>query len=161
MANASFKETITVTSVGPYGVKVGNEYYRFGKNLNKDLFTEGHTYAIEYGIGKAKDGSPAKYMNAVLSDNGGAPALNPTINQAPVPQAVDNRPRRAGFDKPLTEYDLRLQAQISLAGVLQASMQAISTQVSGVDNLIKESQRVAKTQVEFIKEEVDALFAGK
>lgn len=159
----AIQELVKVTSVGPYGIKVGNEYYRFGKKLGKYNFQQGHTYSIDIGMGKGKDGSPAKYINAVLDDIGGSavPELNPSINQAAVPAALDNRPRRAGFDKPLTEYDLRLQVQISLAGLLQAAMQGVATHVSSVDKLIAESQRVAEAQTAFIQAKVNEAFPVK
>ena len=159
---SAIQELVKVTSVGPYGIKVGNEYLRFGKKLGKYNFQEGHTYSLEYGMGKAKDGTPAKYINAVLDDLGGSvvPSLNPSINQAPVP-VNDNRPRRAGFDKPLTEYDLRIQLQISLAGLLQSAMIALATHVSKPDLLIAESQRVAEAQLAFINGKVNEAFPPK
>lgn len=153
--NKNVQELIKISYVGPYGPKVGDTYYRLGKNVSVNMFQVGHTYAVQVGIGN----KGAKFINKIDEDLGGdftpdtTQMLNPSVNQS-APPAADNRPRRAGFDKPLTEYDLDLQLQISLSGLVQAAMQGVSHHVGSVDKLITESQRVAEAQSKWIAEQV-------
>lgn len=156
------QELIKVSYVGPYGPKIGDVYYRLGKKVSVNMFQVGHTYSVQVGTGK----EGAKFINSIDKDLGNLeagteapPVLNPALNQAaPVSApAVDNRPRRAGFDKPLTDYDMRIQMQISLAGLLQAAMPAVASHVSGVDKLIAESQRVAEAQIAWVTAKVTEL----
>lgn len=121
-------ETIQVAAVGPYGVKVGAEWYKFGKGIDGASFQKGTSYSVTTNPGP-KGG---KYINKLFGSAGAAPAaLDPAINAntppanstADLKAALDlaGVPRRSKQGDPLTPYDLETQTRISRAGVIQAA----------------------------------------
>jgi hypothetical protein len=121
-------ETIEVAAVGPYGVKVGAEWYKFGKGIDGASFKKGTAYSVATNPGP-KGG---KYINKLFGSAGSAPAaLDPAINAntppanstADLKAALDlaGVPRRSKQGDPLTPYDLETQLRISRAGVIQAA----------------------------------------
>lgn len=144
-------EIIKISAVGPYGVKVGNTWYKLNKGVEPSAFTNGNTYSVSVNAGQ-KGG---KYINRIENNMGvlhvdvgqpSAPLLDTNTNKAPDVSG----PRRAGFGQPLTQYDLDTQHEIRRSGLIQAAMNAVASHVPNVDKLISESQRVAEAQEQWV-----------
>jgi hypothetical protein len=70
------KETITIGQVGPYGVRVGDEWIGVNEPLSPSDFISGKTYDVLYRKGKPSEKSPGgkKYINQIVGEGNSAPA---------------------------------------------------------------------------------------
>lgn len=125
------QETIEVQAIGPYGVRVGTEWYKFGRGIDKAAFAKGSSYTVLITPGQ-KGG---KYISKIVLGSTGSPnagvALDPAINASTPPVntnadltklvAASGAPMKYG--KPLSAFEVEEGKKIQRSGVIQAAAQ--------------------------------------
>lgn len=173
-------ENITVYQVGQYGVRVDEKTW-FGVNspLTPQHFVPDTGYKVAVTVSK----TGKKYIAEILGTEdksatvAPAPAAAPAATDAvkaaeealakakaaaaapapapkPAAPATSGKPYRAGYDKPLSEYDLGKDKQISRSGIYQAALQspAIGQWAVNVDEYLALVRKVAEAGMKFIQE---------
>lgn len=119
------KETVTIGQVGPYGVRVGDEWIGVNEPLSPSDFISGKTYDVLYRKGKPSEKSPGgkKYINQIVGEGQAttvakvptvpSQTANKTVEPANkdirilrqgVYQAALHSPALAGFAATVDEY---------------------------------------------------------
>lgn len=157
-------ENITILQVGQYGVRVDEKTW-FGVNepLTPQHFVPNQGYKV--GVVVSKTGK--KYISEIIGTEvaQSAPAAAAPAAAAPAPAptpapasqaapATSGRPTRAGYDKPLTEYDLSKDKQISRSGVYQAALNspALAQWATNIDEYLALVRKAADAGVQYIHE---------
>jgi len=169
-------ENIQVLQVGKYGVRVDEKTW-FGVNepLTPSHFVPDTGYKV--AVSTSKTGK--KYISEIIGqeEKQGAPAESaPAATPDPVKEAEAAlakakataeakaketpattaklaNPSRAGFGQPLTDYDLKVQRQISRAGVWQAAAQApITGMATNVEEYLSFVRRIADAGMQYVGE---------
>jgi hypothetical protein len=143
-------ENITVLQVGKYGVRIDEKtWFGVNEPLTPSHFVPNEGYKVAVSVSKtgkkyineilgqevaqgtqtasapttAPD--PVKEAEAALArakataEAAAKTAAAPKAEEKPAPAKSAN-PSRAGFGQPLTDYDMKIQRQISRAGIVQA-----------------------------------------
>lgn len=161
-------ENIQVLQVGKYGVRIDEKTW-FGVNepLTPSHFVPNEGYKVSVTVSK----TGKKYINEILGQEqkqdapaaaapAPAPAVQASQTEAPkttpaeaVKSAVGN-PTRAGFGQPLTDYDMKIQRQISRAGVIQAALTspALAQWSVNIDEYLALVRKVADFAFKYVGE---------
>lgn len=134
-------DTIVVEALSKYGIKVGNEYVNFSKNLNeseKGKLVPGGTYEVELYVAD----SGKRYVNKVIATTSGTskPAV---IN--PVTSKSDQKPvTPVKVSETMTKADWGAKDRSQLIGglshdaaMLVAAMVPVLGQLESADAVIK------------------------
>jgi hypothetical protein len=169
----SLVENIKVLQIGKFGVRVDEKtWYNVNAPLTSNHFAVGTGYKVSLSVAKSgkkyineilgvesAEGAPAAAVPAAIPASLSSPA---TPSPAHVPHATPPgagtapataRPTRAGYDKPLTEYDLAKDAQIAKSGIIQAALQSpgIVQWSTNLDEYMSNVRKVADFALQYVK----------
>lgn len=169
-------ENIKVLQVGEFGVRVAEKTW-FG--VNKPLLPTNFEVGKGYKVAVSTSKGGKNYISQIL---GVEDVATPATTTAPVTDAVkaaqeallkaqaeaeaaakakaqeaaktDDRPRRAGYDKPLTDYDLSKDRQIGRAGIIQAAIQsgAAIQWATNLDEYLSNVRKIADFALKYSQE---------
>lgn len=125
---STITETVTVTSLGKWGPKVGDEYYSWSKNIkeaDKGKVVPGGTYTMELYIAD----SSKRYINSVASAKASsAPLLKPLLPKQEVKSAFEMKPGAIKLSDAMTRTDWDAKdRRISRQGCIQVAVQITSS----------------------------------
>jgi hypothetical protein len=164
-------ETLKIEALGKFGVKSNGVWYGTKRPLAVTDFVSGATYTVlvepwtkgdKSGMNIVQivdTGNSAPVANAPTSGAGSPPTPNrqqgqPEVKDNPSVRRTKNGAEyvKAGFGKPMTDFEIELDARISYAGLLQAAVQSPALAVLPV----KSNKDIANAAIEI----ADALSAA-
>ena len=130
--------------------------------LTPHHFNVNEGYKVAVSVSK----TGKKYISEILGQEVKAettpPAATPTTEkvtettkpEASKPTTTSKHPSRAGYDKPLTEYDLAKDRQISRSGLFQAALAspALTQWATNVDEYLSLVRKAADAGVLYVHE---------
>ena len=136
--NASLiQETIVVTSVNKFGVKVWDKQYNFSKFLKDREFTEGLEYNVEVFVSD----TGAKYINAKATTD---PNVKPGDNKGLITTATS---------LPIKFIPINKDKRILVQGILQAVLQSQGLLMELTGNYTDKVKNVTLDLVNFVEEQ--------
>lgn len=179
----SMTENITVYQIGEFGVRVGEKtWFGVNKPLTPSSFAPDTSYKVTVTVSKtgkkyinsilgtedkaavseaasslvSDDVKAAEAVLAKAKADAEAKAKAAAATAAPKTSGVaaSGAPYRAGYDKPLSQYDLAKDRQISRSGMYQAALQstALSQWATGPDEFLALVRKAADAGMQYIQE---------
>lgn len=179
----SVVENITVLQIGDFGVRVDEKnWYNTNEPLKPTDFIVNQSYKVDLSVAKSGKKYVNKILGvADAAPAAEAPATQPTTSADPVkaaeealakvkaeatakaaaaqaaasaPATTGKPPYRAGYDKPLSEYDLHKDQQIARSGIIQAALQSpgVVQWSANLDEYMTNVRKVADFALKYAQE---------
>lgn len=170
-------ETVVVGAKSKFGFKVGDTWYNPRKPLTADNFKAGDKVTIltekyekngksSVNVLQIVDAGGAVGGSSIIPQTGSSLGVGGTTSSSPAPAVKDNTTRRtsrgaeyvkAGFGKPMTDYEIELDSRISYAGIVQACVQSAALSilpVKSVEDVAKNTIQLAQLLIAEVERRV-------